>query len=186
MQEATSLLRECPLLKLEDLLPYFHDFVTIDQFKDAICASLDSYHQRIGEVKREMHVTMRSTNVLRKQLDTLRYRYEELDVANRCVHCKHILLLRAFYVFPCGHQFHMNCLIQLIQPLLTAEEKTELNDLLKMQQQGVCASSVDLQNKLDHLIASDCVSCGQPAIDGVSRLFFPDQTSYETEVAVWQ
>ncbi|TGZ52451.1 hypothetical protein CRM22_010621 [Opisthorchis felineus] len=186
MQEATSLLRECPLLKLEDLLPYFHDFVTIDQFKDAICASLDSYHQRIGEVKREMHVTMRSTNALRKQLDTLRYRYEELDVANRCVHCKHILLLRAFYVFPCGHQFHMNCLIHLIQPLLTAEEKTELNDLLRMQQQGVCASSVDLQNKLDHIIASDCVSCGQPAIAGVSRLFFPDQTSYEAEVAVWQ
>ncbi|VDO70170.1 unnamed protein product, partial [Schistosoma curassoni] len=33
MQEAINLLRDCPLLKLEDILPYFHQFVTIDQFK---------------------------------------------------------------------------------------------------------------------------------------------------------
>lgn len=32
-QEATLLLRECPLLKLEDLLSCFHEFVTIDEFK---------------------------------------------------------------------------------------------------------------------------------------------------------
>lgn len=33
-------LRSCELLKIEDILPFFSDFVTIDHFKDAICNSL--------------------------------------------------------------------------------------------------------------------------------------------------
>ena len=28
-----ELLRECPLLKIEDIMPFFQDFVAIDQFK---------------------------------------------------------------------------------------------------------------------------------------------------------
>ena len=30
---AMELLKECPLLKIEDVLPFFPDFVTIDHFK---------------------------------------------------------------------------------------------------------------------------------------------------------
>ncbi|KAF7259295.1 hypothetical protein EG68_03396 [Paragonimus skrjabini miyazakii] len=186
IQEATILLRECPLLKLEDILPYFRDFVTVDQFKDAICAALDSYHQRIEEVKREMHVTMQSTNALRKQLDCLRYSYEELDVDSRCAHCNHVLILRAFYVFPCGHHFHTNCLIELVQSYITSEQEAELTELFKALRSDDGASSVDIQAKLDQLIASDCVKCGQLAIDNVSRIFFPNQKNYEAELAIWQ
>ncbi|KAF6779624.1 hypothetical protein AHF37_00836 [Paragonimus kellicotti] len=186
IQEATSLLRECPLLKLEDILPYFRDFVTIDQFKDAICAALDSYHQRIEEVKREMHVTMQSTNALRKQLDCLRYSYEELDVDSRCAHCNHVLILRAFYVFPCGHHFHTSCLIELVQSYITSEQEAELTELFKALRSDDGASSVDIQAKLDQLIASDCVKCGQLAIDNVSRIFFPSRINYEAELAIWQ
>ena len=33
-------LAESPLLRIEDVLPFFPDFVTIDDFKEAICDSL--------------------------------------------------------------------------------------------------------------------------------------------------
>ena len=33
-------LSECPLLAIEDVLPFFPDFVTIQDFKEAICDSL--------------------------------------------------------------------------------------------------------------------------------------------------
>jgi hypothetical protein len=36
------------LLKLEDILPFFPDFVTIDNFKDAICDSLERYNRQVG------------------------------------------------------------------------------------------------------------------------------------------
>lgn len=41
-------------MKIEDILPFFPDFVTIDCFKDSICDSLLDYSQHIQELKEEM------------------------------------------------------------------------------------------------------------------------------------
>lgn len=38
--EALELLKECDLLRIEDLLPFFGDFEKIDHFKEAICDAL--------------------------------------------------------------------------------------------------------------------------------------------------
>jgi hypothetical protein len=40
IQQAMQFLQQCELIKIEDILPFFSDFVTIDHFKDAICTSL--------------------------------------------------------------------------------------------------------------------------------------------------
>jgi len=42
------------LLKIEDILPFFPDFVTIDNFKGAITDSLTRYNRQIEELKAEM------------------------------------------------------------------------------------------------------------------------------------
>lgn len=42
------------LLKIEDILPFFPDFVTIDNFKGAITDSLTRYNRQIDELKAEM------------------------------------------------------------------------------------------------------------------------------------
>ena len=39
-------LTECPLLAIEDVLPFFPDFVTIEDFKEAICDSLQVMDNR--------------------------------------------------------------------------------------------------------------------------------------------
>ena len=39
------------LLKIEDILPFFPDFVTIDHFKDALCESLAEYNKQIDRLK---------------------------------------------------------------------------------------------------------------------------------------
>lgn len=40
VKKALELLKECELLKIEDLLPFFSDFERIDDFKEPICESL--------------------------------------------------------------------------------------------------------------------------------------------------
>ena len=40
IQRAMSVLQQCKLLKIEDVLPFFPDFTTIDLFKDAISQSV--------------------------------------------------------------------------------------------------------------------------------------------------
>lgn len=41
-------------MKIEDILPFFPDFVTIDDFKGAITDSLTRYNKQIEELKGEM------------------------------------------------------------------------------------------------------------------------------------
>lgn len=40
VKQALELLKECDLLRIEDLLPFFDDFQKIDQFKEVICDAL--------------------------------------------------------------------------------------------------------------------------------------------------
>lgn len=41
IEQAMNFLKECKFIKIEDILPFFPDFVTIDHFKDAVCSSLE-------------------------------------------------------------------------------------------------------------------------------------------------
>ena len=55
VKEALSFLKYSNnVLKLEDILPYFPDFVLIDDFKDEICTALESYTDEIQDLKMEL------------------------------------------------------------------------------------------------------------------------------------
>lgn len=44
VKQALELLKECDLLRIEDLLPFFDDFQKIDHFKEVICDALKVIH----------------------------------------------------------------------------------------------------------------------------------------------
>jgi hypothetical protein len=53
------------LVKIEDILPLFPDFVQIDNFKEAICQSLEDYNAQIERLKGEMADATRIADALR-------------------------------------------------------------------------------------------------------------------------
>ena len=54
---------------IEDVLPLFPDFVTIDAFKAAICSSLEDYNAQIEGLKTEMADSTRIADALRYILE---------------------------------------------------------------------------------------------------------------------
>ncbi len=52
-------------IRIEDVLPLFPDFVTIDAFKAAICSSLEDYNSQIEGLKTEMADSTRIADALR-------------------------------------------------------------------------------------------------------------------------
>ena len=66
IKKINDLMREAGgLLKIEDILPLFPDFVQIDNFKDAICQSLEDYNTQIAGLKTEMDDATRIADALR-------------------------------------------------------------------------------------------------------------------------
>ena len=102
------------MIKLQDILPFFPDFVLIDDFKNEICQALQEYNQDIDELKMELQQVMNSSDSIRVDMRQLIHRFARFPVSQECELCKKPVLNRVFYVFPCHHVFHGDCLIDLV------------------------------------------------------------------------
>lgn len=107
-------LESTDLVKIEDILPFFPDFVVIDDFKTEICSALEDYSARIEELKVEMDEATASAESIKRDIEGLSNRFVTIEPGDKCWHCGGVLVTRQFYVFPCQHMFHASCLIEMV------------------------------------------------------------------------
>ncbi|KAJ8763821.1 hypothetical protein K2173_003603 [Erythroxylum novogranatense] len=149
IRKALAFLKETDgLLKIEDILPFFPDFALIDDFKEAICSSLEDYNKQIEELKQEMNDATHGADNIRKDINALAQRYAVIDRDEECGVCKRKILvvgvdyrmsrgytsvgaMAPFYVFPCGHSFHSHCLIAHVTRCTTEIQAEYILDLQK-------------------------------------------------------
>ena len=111
IKSAIDFLKRCDLLRIEDLIPFFPDFVVIDDFKDEICAALESYSRSIAQLDAEMDASAATAENIKNDIKQLDKRYALVEPGERCRVCELPLLSRQFFVFPsCQHGFHSDCL----------------------------------------------------------------------------
>ncbi|CAO3596798.1 unnamed protein product [Absidia cylindrospora] len=146
IKSAMDYVKQSNVLKIEDILPFFPDFVLIDEFKDDIYKALEEYNGHIGVLKWEMDDATKSVNNIRLDVRSLKARFKELDQKDQCCICEFPLLTRQFYVFPCDHSYHMDCLINKTTKHLPFRQIRKLADL-----QEQLSRDIKLQNKLQHV-----------------------------------
>ncbi|CAN4101721.1 unnamed protein product [Withania somnifera] len=165
------------LLKIEDILPFFPDFALIDDFKEAICSSLEDYNEQIEKLKQEMNDATRGADNIRNDISALAQRYTVIDRDEECGVCRRKILnvggdyrittgymavgpMAPFYVFPCGHAFHAQCLIAHVTR---------------------CTNQAQIRSQLDDNVASDCPFCGDLMIREISLPFILPEDAEESE-----
>ncbi|KAK6624157.1 hypothetical protein RUM44_011015 [Polyplax serrata] len=195
---AMQFLRKSEILKIEDILPFFSDFVTIDDFKEAICTSLKEYNQHIQDLKEEMEEATKSAEIILQKVSAFKHRYSVIKSSDICSLCDLQLLLRPFYIFPCGHYFHSDCLITELLPLLPLEPKNKLLDLQKQLNQLSLGQQVDnlsvssgvtsrdaIKSSIDNIVASDCYFCGDYMVDSIDKPFI-SEADYGRVMKEWE
>ena len=110
IKTAIEFLKRCDLLKIEDLIPFFPDFVVIDDFKEEICTALEDYSRNIDALKKEMDESSQTASNIKIDIAALDHRYAIVEPGEKCYICSLPLLSRQFFVFPCQHAFHSDCL----------------------------------------------------------------------------
>ncbi|KAL7316431.1 tethering complex subunit [Mucor circinelloides] len=120
IKSALEFLKQSNLLKIEDILPFFPDFVLIDDFKEEICDALEKYNDTIDDIKIEMDEATKSGDSIRLDIRELRSRFALVNAADQCYCCQYPLYMRAFYMFPCQHGFHGDCLLDKMYKVLPA------------------------------------------------------------------
>lgn len=119
-------------IAIEDVLPYFPDFVTIDQFKDSIRSSLAAYTEKIHFLKENIDQAASSAQLIRADIQNIKQKSITVNSNDSCSECKFRLMTRRFYVFPCGHKFHGDCLYQTSKYYLLATKRRRIEELHKL------------------------------------------------------
>ncbi|XP_068668534.1 vacuolar sorting protein 18 [Aristolochia californica] len=205
IRKAIAFLKETDgLLKIEDILPFFPDFALIDDFKEAICSSLEDYNKQIEQLKEEMNDATHGADNIRQDISALSQRYTVIDRDEECGACKRKILatggarrmargytsvgpMAPFYIFPCGHAFHSECLIAHVT---RCSNRTQAEYILDLQKQlSLLGNSITtnghaedesitstnpvdkVRSQLDDAIASECPFCGDLMIREISLPF---------------
>jgi hypothetical protein len=129
VKAAIEFLRRCDLLRIEDLIPFFPDFVVIDDFKEEICQALEEYSSHIDALKSEMDLSAQTAAHIKSDIKALDSRYAIVEPGEKCYICRLPLLVRQFFVFPCQHAFHADCLGKRVVELAGVGEGMRIRKL---------------------------------------------------------
>ncbi|CAG9821457.1 unnamed protein product [Phaedon cochleariae] len=188
IKDVMEFLKQCDLIRIEDILPFFPDFLTIDHFKEAICNSLKEYNQYIQNIKDEMEEATNSAEQVRDEIQTFRNHYTLINSTDTCEICTGILLIKPFYMFSCHHKFHSDCLTSELSQFLGPAKKNRLADLerqLKILNNQTNIDSVStgsagmsardmVKSEIDNILASECLYCGENMIRNIDKPFIED------------
>ncbi|EAW12555.1 vacuolar protein sorting protein DigA [Aspergillus clavatus NRRL 1] len=172
IKDAIEFLRRCELLRIEDLIPFFPDFVVIDDFKDEICSALEDYSRHIDALRQEMDNSAQTARQIRAEIAALDSRYAIVEPGEKCWLCSLPLLSRQFFVFPCQHAFHSDCLGKEVLEGAGGKRKY-IRDLQAQLNKGDISSSrrEEIVKELDGLVAEACILCGDHAIKQIDKPF---------------
>ncbi|KAK4041051.1 Pep3/Vps18/deep orange family-domain-containing protein [Parachaetomium inaequale] len=174
IKTAIDFLKRCDLLKIEDLIPFFPDFVVIDDFKEEICAALEDYSRNIDALRREMDESSLTAANIKVDIAALDRRYAIVEPGEKCYVCGLPLLSRQFFVFPCQHAFHSDCLGRRVLEQSGAAKARRIRECQVQISKGLVGGGEKREAmiaELDALVASACILCSDYAIRRVNEPF---------------
>jgi len=173
IKTAIDFLKRCDLLRIEDLIPFFPDFVVIDDFKEEICAALEEYSRQIDALRKEMDESEETATHIKSDIKALEQRYAIVEPGERCYVCSLPLLARQFFVFPCQHAFHSDCLGKRVIELAGITKGRRIMELQMEVSKGVSLGSKREKaiRELDALVGSACVLCSEMAVKLIDEPF---------------
>lgn len=187
IKQAIAFLKRCEdLIRIEDLIPFFPDFVVIDDFKEEICAALEEYSQHIDALRQEMDTSEQTSKHIKLSIRALEQRYAVVEPGERCYTCRLPLLSRQFFVFPCQHAFHSDCLGRTVLEQAGVAKSRRIRELQAEVSKGIVTGQKRerMIRELDGLLAGQCTLCGEIAIKAIDEPFVVKGKDREDEWAL--
>lgn len=188
IKTALSLLRRAPpgVLRIEDLLPLFPDFVLVDTFKSEICAALESYSAQIESLRREMDDSAATAARIASEEAGLSRRWVLLEPGEGCGVCGEVLLDRRFWVWGCGHGVHADCLMRELVRYGgrgVARRVREVRAALETEREG--RRREGLVAEMDEVLGGKCPLCGELGVKMVEEPFVAEGEEEEEDGKAW-
>jgi hypothetical protein len=133
---AIDVMQDSNCLRIEDVLSYFPGSTTIGDFKNEVTQSLKEADLSIAALRSEMRDYTQAAERIRSDIKALRSRCGSVRVGQRCDLCRTAVLSRHFYLFPCGHAFHSDCLMADMVLHLNSSQRRRVSELTQAVQRA--------------------------------------------------
>lgn len=172
-KEVKFLLEKCELLSIKDLLPRIPDFTTIDNLKDEICADLEKFGTLINKLTLEMNSSVSINETITDEITKHGEKSQIIKSGESCSLCEFLLTSRKFFIFPCNHAFHSDCLIKEILKSNDYATKKRLEFLQKKYLSSKHEQGVKFINsaEVDTLLSKRCPLCSDIKIETIDEPF---------------
>lgn len=160
-----AILARCELLKIEDLLSLFPDFTQLDNFKADIIASMEQYNRTINSLNKEMDDSVVLAQSIRTEIDRHKRGYALVEPGEQCFLCYFPLATRKFYVFPCQHTFHCDCLLEVV---LKSSDYKLISKIREIRAENG-TNKEELTKRIDEVLLHSCVLCSEARIDSIDN-----------------
>lgn len=172
-KEVKFLLEKCELLSIKDLLPRIPDFTTIDNLKDEICSDLEKFGTLINKLTLEMNSSVSINETITEEIAKYGEKSQIIKSGESCSICEFLLTSRKFFIFPCNHAFHSDCLIKEILKSNDYATKKRLEFLQKKYLSSKHEQGVKFINsqEVDTLLSKRCPLCSDLKIETIDEPF---------------
>lgn len=83
--------------------------------KQHLCVCLDEYNTKIQDLKQQLEEHSKNAELLRKQKRKQRHKHITVNPSQMCDLCFTSIFKKEFYVFPCLHAFHRECVYRYLK-----------------------------------------------------------------------
>jgi len=161
-------------------VPLFPDFMAIDDFKEHICDALEDYSRQVDRLKHQMDDSARSGQSIQSSIADLNSRYAVIQAGESCSICGYPLLTRQFYVFPCRHAFHADCLVNKLKEEGGVVLKKRIAEVQgELGRSGSDETRKRAMEEFDAVVAGECVLCGDLMVKSVDVGFTGDRNELD-------
>lgn len=158
-------------LTIQDLLPLFDEFTTIANLKEELIKGLQHHSNSMSEITTSIERSIKVKHEIEKDMEFFKKRFQNLTPGDSCNTCGKFLLSRKFYVFPCGHNFHTDCMVKDILRSNNFNLKNQIENYQKKWKQDRNSLNVD---QLDELLSRKCCLCSDIKINLIDEPLHED------------
>lgn len=115
VQKALDFIRVESQLKVEDLLEKFPKEAKVEEMKEHLCRCLEDYEKKIAALRNKIEKNSHNAEQLRNQKRNQRNKHITINPSQCCDICYATVFDREFYVFPCLHAFHRECVAAILR-----------------------------------------------------------------------